>query len=301
MPEQYKILVTLPSWDTVRVKIDETTTAQQLASIIAAKGRLEPGCCFTLSGLPLEGDRPLAEYGVCEGMELETEVLKKRNASDLAGSGKAGRPGDSRLDNLLNACKEGNTEAVPGLIERLPGEAPIIDQVCPFTSLTALGAAAGAGHEELVRMLLDNKASVNKVVKNMFPPLHAAAARGHQSIAQLLIRSKADVNGKEDVLGQNAIHAAIDRSQQQMISYLVKQKADVNQPTTELRVSPLAHACAKGCAESVKFLLDNGARMETESKEGISPLGSACNKGHYDIAQLLLSKVRQLATRLELT
>eukprot|EP00656_Telonema_subtile_P009147 TRINITY_DN14289_c0_g2_i1.p1 TRINITY_DN14289_c0_g2~~TRINITY_DN14289_c0_g2_i1.p1 ORF type:complete len:460 (-),score=122.96 TRINITY_DN14289_c0_g2_i1:204-1583(-) len=289
MPEQYKILVTLPSWDTVRVKIDETTTAQQLASIIASKGRLDPGCCFTLSGLPLEGDRPLAEYGVCEGMELETEVLKKRNASDLAGSGKAGRPGETRLDQLLNACKEGTVDAIAGLTERLPGEAPIIDQVCPFTSLTAVGAAAAAGHEEIVKLLIEQRASVSKVSKNMYPPLHAAASRGHQSIATLLLKAKADVDGVEDVMGFNAIHAAIDRGQEEMIALLVRQRANVNQ-VSSLGVSPLAHACAKGHIASVRFLLDNGAKMDTESKDGISPLGSACNKGQQDVAELLLAK-----------
>eukprot|EP00658_Telonema_sp_P-2_P059942 TRINITY_DN49010_c0_g1_i1.p1 TRINITY_DN49010_c0_g1~~TRINITY_DN49010_c0_g1_i1.p1 ORF type:complete len:375 (+),score=113.52 TRINITY_DN49010_c0_g1_i1:336-1460(+) len=222
-------------------------------------------------------------------MELETEVLKKRNASDLAGSGKAGRPGDSRLDTLLNACKEGDTGAIPGLIERLPGEAPILDQVCPFTSLTALGAASAAGNEEVVQLLIEAKASVNKVTKNMYPPLHAAAARGHQSIASLLLQNKADVNVTEDVLGQNAMHAAIDRNQHDMIPFLVRHKADVNLPSA-FRVSPLAHACAKGVSDSVRFLLDNGAQMDTESKDGHSPLGSACNKGHYEIAELLLSK-----------
>jgi len=217
-------------------------------------------------------------------------VLKKRNASDLAGSGKAARPGESRLDNLLNACKEGNLAEIPGLTERLPGEAPIIDQVCPLTSLTAVGAASAAGHEDIVKMLIEQRASVNKCTKNMYPPLHAAAARGHQSIANLLIRSKADVNAKEDVLGQNAIHAAIDRNQQDMITFLVRMRGDVNLATDDLQVSPLGHACAKGNAECIKFLLDNGARMDKESKEGISPLGSACNKGHYEIAELLLSK-----------
>jgi len=289
MPEEFRILVTLPSWDTVRVKVDETTTAQQLASIIASKGRLDPGCCFTLSGLPLEGDRCLAEYGVCEGMELETEVLKKKDKMDLAGSGKAGRPGESRLDTLIRSCKEGDLESIPGLIERLPGEAPIIDQVCPFTSLTAVGAAAAASQEDVVKLLIAQKASVNKINKNMYPPLHGAAARGAEGIAQMLIRAKADINCMEDVMGQNAVHAAIDRQQQEMIAFLVRQKADVNLPNG-LGVSPLAHACAKGCSESVRFLLNSGARMNTENKEGVSPLGGACNKGHKDIAELLLAK-----------
>jgi ankyrin repeat protein len=73
--------------------------------------------------------------------------------------------------------------------------------------ITALYAASGAGHREIVKMLLaKSKKSVNQPDKKNVTPIAAAAENGHIEIVQDLVAAGADVNIRdndgESVLGK---------------------------------------------------------------------------------------------------
>ena len=209
----------------------------------------------------------------------------KSKGLDLGGKGRAAKPGDRPLDRLINSAKDGDLEAVKAIIE---SREVAINDVCAITSLTAMGAAAGGGHPAVVQYLISRRGSVNKDVKNTYPPLHAAASKGHEEIAGLLIKAGAKLDAHEDVVGQTALHAAIDRKQPNMVRYLVEQGLSPDKP--DLRdQSPLAQACVKGDLESVKFLIAKKAKLNTENFSGQSPLGIAVNKGFVEICKLLIA------------
>lgn len=63
---------------------------------------------------------------------------------------------------------------------------------------TALDAAVAANHLEVVKILLQNHASVNVRAAAGHTPLHKAAMNGNLEIAKLLIEAKADVNATDD-------------------------------------------------------------------------------------------------------
>jgi len=278
-----------------------TVEEDTLIRDLAARLKLDPDCCLTLAGIPLEGDRCIGEYGIQEGMELEVEKIGKKahpsigggggdttkvtGVGDLGGKGRAGKPTDRPLDRLINGAKDGDLAAVTEIAE---SRQVAINDVCAFTSLTAMGAAAGGGHPEVIQFLLSKKGSVNKDAKNTYPPLHAAASKGHQPIVQTLINAKAKLDAQEDVVGQTALHAAIDRKQSAMVPFLVSKGMDFDQADFRHQ-TPLAQACAKGDMEVLQFLIEKKAKMNTENDTGQSPLGVSVNKGYTDMVKLLLA------------
>ena len=55
--------------------------------------------------------------------------------------------------------------------------------------------AADRGHNEVVELLLANKADINAKDGVGFAPLHLAAESGHKEVAELLLAKGAKMNG----------------------------------------------------------------------------------------------------------
>lgn len=218
--------------------VEESTSVGE----VMRRLKIPADCALTLAGIQLDGDRNLGEYGISHGMELEVERLSSGNRgrsmqlmdggqtkkasskSDIAGKGKkpvqppdlicspTGRAGTGKgtpLDKFISAARTGDLDTVKQMVAG--GQA--VNELCAFTSLTAMSAAAGGGHTEVLNYLIEADGDVNKSEFNQLPPIHAAAAKGSSATLKILIKSGADVNATEDMLGQTAIHAAIDRDQ----------------------------------------------------------------------------------------
>lgn len=292
-----RILITMIDGSSKKGSVEETTLVADLSQRI----KIPADCCLTLAGVPLEGDRTLGEYGISNGMELEVERLggaataqriermttekkpKITSKMDIAGKGKAGKA-TGKLANYIQAAKTGDLAALQQMI--MDGQK--VNEVCPFTSLSAVSAAAGGGHTQVLAFLIENGGDVGKSEFNHFPPVHAAAAKGCEEELNMLLDAGADIDVLEDMLGQAALHAAIDRNKSSMLRILLARGADIN-VVNKMGVTPLGHACAKGDAECVQLLIANKATLRTETDQGVSPLGAAVKKGCTEIVGKLLA------------
>jgi len=153
----------------------------------------------------------------------------------------------ARSGGLIEAVKSGNADAARALLAL--GADP---ETCDERGLYPLDYAAFDNRAELARLLLENHAPVNQMVKGS-TPLDFAVASGSTEVAKVLIDNGADVRRVY--------------------------------PTGR---TPLHIAAAAGHLTTAELLIDRGANVDVRDKQGISPLDLAIANNRPEIVGLLL-------------
>ena len=126
---------------------------------------------------------------------------------------------------IHDAARDGNLEKVKALIKNNPDL--VFSKDDKYNGQTPLHAAASHDHNDVVELLLANKAEVNATNNDGDTPLHAAAFKGHKDVAELLLANKADVNARDNY-GWTALHTAVLNRHKDMAELLLASNADVN-------------------------------------------------------------------------
>jgi ankyrin repeat protein len=143
---------------------------------------------------------------------------------------------------------------------------------------TALHAASLAGHEKVVKMLLDKGADINAQGGSYGTALYAASLQGHEKVVELLLGKGADVNAEGGYYG-TALHGASARGNEKVVELLVGKGADVN-ALNGGSGTPLYAASARGHEKVVELLLGKGADVNAISGRYGTALYVASYKGH---------------------
>ncbi len=183
---------------------------------------------------------------------------------------------------ILDSISKGRTDLVFELL-RLPdwktvlheGPVKVMQWFVYYNDTTALKAVLEAGGD-LKSLDLDEE-------------LGNAAFFGHWKVADLLIKHGADVNFAQPDTGETPLHNALSKAGRPyyffIVELLVKNGADVNSKTIpdketgafmrDVRTkgeTPLHRAAAYSDAETIDFLINNGADKEAKDANGDSPL-----------------------------
>ncbi|KAI5842135.1 ankyrin repeat-containing domain protein [Morchella snyderi] len=169
----------------------------------------------------------------------------------------------------------------------------VLDHPAAEDGRTALQAAAGGGHMEIVKILLDAGAPINAEAAETSgrTALQAAIEGGQKEIVPFLIDNGANVNGKSaSNYGITALEAAAAHRNIEIVNLLLKKKADVNPIPSTYGRTPLQAAAEVGCNEVIKLLLAQGANIHAPPGDcgGRSALQGAAEKGHLKAVELLL-------------
>ena len=159
---------------------------------------------------------------------------------------------------------------------------------------TALLRAVSTNRRRTVKILLKRGADPNTANTQGITPLLAAAFNGSDRIVQMLISAQVDVKAR-DRTGKGAIVYAAGKGFTKIVELLLNAGVDVNTVYgNDLTALMWAAGHSNDTPESegvetVKLLLDNGARFEPADDRGRTALMIAAQSGHSEIASLLIA------------
>jgi len=155
----------------------------------------------------------------------------------------------------------------------------------------ALGAACARGHFALVALLLEAGADVNGQ-RPSDAPLVEAASGGQTKMLQWLLKHGAKLEKR----GAPALHMAANNGHAQTLRYLIRLGVRVNQ-RDKYGWTPLMTAAWYGNVEAAKVLLSAGADPSLATREGKTSLQMARERGHLRLLSMLEVADRKPAPR----
>ena len=163
---------------------------------------------------------------------------------------------------------------------------------------TPLMYAAMEGYKETVKILIENKALVNKRNRNNVNALIYAYMFGHDDIADILLQNGSDSLDKSlnaanlneaTLLSDNApLITAVNYSTNEVfLQNLIDNGADVNCLNYNGGTA-LIDAALNGKINFVKLLIKNNADVNVQNRGGMTALMWACHRGDLEMTKMLL-------------
>jgi len=139
------------------------------------------------------------------------------------------------------------------------------------SNLTPLIAAVQTHHFKTTELLLDAGADPSLALKSTSEtPLHIACRMGDLPIVKLLIQNSASLSARDAHLNTPLLVAARWRHAS-VIEHLLEQGADIEAKDAKGSTALLL-ACRHACVEAVKLLLNSGADVRVRDVRGRGPL-----------------------------
>eukprot|EP00298_Acanthocystis_sp_HF-20_P011427 c19389_g2_i2.p1 GENE.c19389_g2_i2~~c19389_g2_i2.p1 ORF type:complete len:306 (-),score=157.98 c19389_g2_i2:235-1152(-) len=238
------------------------------------------------------GHSKVAEYLITLGADLDSTDKFGHTPLDESISNKHD---DITTVLVARGAKQSQADAVTSLISAAHANdvemlgrllsAHSDPNICGYDHRTALHVAAGEGHIQVVKFLVEHGASVNVLDRHGMSPIEEAENRHHDEIFEYLRNHGAVVYQKLDLRVSKLIFAASEGNLE-LTRELVACGVDVNQGDWDRRTA-LHLACVQNHFEVVKYLLSVGANPNTKDRWGNTPKSEA-TKDVFDYIQTFL-------------
>lgn len=152
---------------------------------------------------------------------------------------------------------------------------------------TALWCAAGAGHFDLVKALIEFKSDVNHATHSNSTPLRAACFDGRLDIVKYLVEHNADVH-IPNKYKNTCLMIASYKGHATVVSYLLQHDAEPN-VTASCGATALHFAAERGHLSIARELVNFGAKMYMNDQR-MTPLYIAAESGRAAIVEYFISQ-----------
>jgi ankyrin repeat protein len=219
----------------------------------------------------------------------EGDLLKAAAAGDVDGVREAIARGASvdarapRWTALSAAAFYGRREVVDLLLEHGAG----IDRVDGAGGNSPLHGAIVGEEPEIALRLIEGGSAVDLRNKAGLTALMMATAIGHSGLVSTLIEKGGAVDAKTEN-GETALMYASEAGSLEIVQILKAKGADVNAQTNGGR-TPLMYAVGRKRAGIVGWLLENGADARIQTKSGRAALWGAVESEDLESAKLLIA------------
>jgi ankyrin repeat protein len=185
-----------------------------------------------------------------------SQLLEQRNATSVF-SGQEGR------DSLLFAAEYGYDALVRQLLEKgvfIEAHNPQEDEQ-RGKHRTPLILASMNGHETVVKILLEQGASMSRDYRCEGTPVAWAARNGHSSVVQLLVEEGSNI--EDDAMeSRSPLSWAASKGHEAIVRLLLKHGADPNREESGKDATPLSRAAEKGRKFIVQIILESRLKFD---------------------------------------
>ncbi|XP_062566416.1 protein TANC2-like isoform X2 [Saccostrea cucullata] len=157
---------------------------------------------------------------------------------------------------------------------------------------TALTAACGHGHKDVVLFLIDQGASLHQPNNKTLTPLLCAVDAGHWDVADLLLGMGSSLE-QTDKHGRTPLMIAAYKGHIGVLEMLLARGSSLHQVDKE-GLTALCWACLKGHHHIIQTLLDKGANLHHVDRRGRTPLQLAAFHGDAQVVQALIERGGQI-------
>ena len=209
--------------------------------------------------------------------DIVTEILNHHTTED----GQSTTP-------LIIAVIQGHEDVVDTLIDLgvdLEQKGTVVYEEDTFRGATSLWCASCWGHYDIVKLLVDNGASIDNPTEHGSTPLRTACYDGRSDIVQYLVEHGADVNNS-NIYGGTCLMNLNRSGNYKMTQYLLANGADPGLKD-KYGQTALHYSAAKGHLDISKLYIDNGVSVMMKDNYGVTPLMKAAVHGKTKIVDYL--------------
>ncbi len=151
-----------------------------------------------------------------------------------------------------------------------------------------IGAVVENDFEELVRLLIEERVSVNTAAENGYTAIMFAVGLGYcKKTLDLLIESKANVNAHNDKGCTALMIAAVSNESVDALKILIKNRAKIDHQDFVDKQTALLTAIEMCNEQAVDVLIKSGANLELKDSDEMTGLMRAVNSGYTKIIEIL--------------
>eukprot|EP00439_Symbiodinium_sp_Y106_P027476 s730_g3.t1 len=160
----------------------------------------------------------------------------------------------------------------------------------------AVFAAAQHRHLDVVHLLIQKGADMEKADYNGRTPLCIASQNGYLDVVRLLIEKGADIDKAENdgwtpvyarKGGATPVWMACQMGHLDVVRLLIEEGADKGHVDDDTGATCVFIATHNGHIDEVRLLIEKGADQHRATHSGVTPLAVASAKGHLEMARVL--------------